>query len=90
MPETWRSDLSYPNKKMCKYASLLKPYFRKLCLVKDPDEEISKSLMKYVGKSLVRLKNKHEHYDLGQFDVEIKIKLVATFVIWVVKLMLMK
>ena len=61
----------------------------KLCLVKDPDEEISKNLdeicRQIIGEAK-KNKKKQEHYDLGQFDVERAIndtsstllKLVAT------------
>ena len=48
-----------------------------LCLVKDPDEEISKNLDKICRQIISEAeknKNKHEHYDLGQFDVERAIK----------------
>ena len=45
----------------------------KLCLVKDPDEEISKNLdeicRQMIGEAK-KNKKKQEHYDLGQFDVE--------------------
>ena len=44
----------------------------KLCLVKDPDEEISKNLdeicRQIIGEAK-KNKKKQEHYDLGQFDV---------------------
>ena len=49
----------------------------KLCFVKDPDEEISKNLdeicRQIIGEA-EKNENKHEHYDLGQFDVERAIK----------------
>ena len=61
----------------------------KLCLVQDPDEEISKNIYEIcrqiIGEAK-KNKKKQQHYDLGQFDVERAIndtsptllKLVAT------------